>query len=1097
MQQPDFEETLLSLIQQVLQATTTQGLQNEETVLGEMLKGPSSLSAVFSIFQKRELSQNVFSYLQIILKSYSKMGDKFNLQQSEFFLSNIILLFENPKFERTQKKGFAEILKSVLAINPITSEHPPAFQNIRHTFFEMFKMNLNSENAFKNLNLDNFENLLTYFSIYYQTAKNDLGEDLFFLDFLIKISDVIIQLMSDIHSEHYSQTQLTNQTNVQTCEKILHIIHLFAKTFRSASQSLLSKTAILNHKQRYVTKALNIGFQLVAIRIGDARSFFRPTNSTKLNSLASKIRAKGIAIFNFMMDTYHTFPTSSKEQNEVDLNEGLASSICVSLVESISFQDNASLSLVKQDKFQRKLLINSIKFMTVCCSDLRFYEFFMNNRNKIIFEVILPLLMTSTEDLEEAVENPDEFAIHNFDFVKHKRLVLIKSVVGRFLDTLCFSIDGILTMVVKLMLEILTNSLSSSPVIESAGMCPLFKHFQTTYFCVNQSPEFRVESALFLLSGLHQLISTRTDLMNQISHLFMNSFRVLITGTPIVRCRLVIFVSCFTDTIFQGTSQENSTSDPTFMALVDVFKWVLSQVEEQEFLSKMATKVLLSFVKKENVNPNLLPAIIENIVGIFNHSILNSDNPNLFHFFRTVVAKYSESFRNSNEYMTLTLQNLISKILQQSNLETKESKGMIDCCFQILSTLANDSELAIKHSDKFDCLWPILFPLLETKEVDFDEDIIEIIITISNATKKMTCHHQRLFNLLPRLQTNNKFQLTQIFPLVNRFLSFQLNDLTSQHISVLLQMIEISISKNENGSESWEYYDADSLTLLHVIIQFASQKFNKDQLAILFRIISVYLDFETLAFNRKVHFLIDKIIGLCFCLFLYFPIDHLDGLASVSFLSNLSQLTFVNLHEFETPYDCKLMTLGIVRILRLLLQNFSENSHPHVWKILNWFVPLLKLQELKPKVNLLNQLSSRRNLNTYESGILKEQEFILKEFPEMIGNYSEFGDVLGNEHLEIETLVENPEAKISKDKFNVVHRIISPLMTVDEYAQFEEVALEIKKQDHLMTQIKTGAINQIALNYFNEVAHRIHYVKPKNGKDNELILRKIVKITRN
>ena len=198
----------------------------------------------------------------------------------------------------------------------------------------------------------------------------------------------------------------------------------------------------------------------------------------------------------------------------------------------------------------------------------------------------------------------------------------------------------------------------------------------------------------------------------------------------------------------------------------------------------------------------------------------------------------------------MTLKLLVAKILCENSALQKESRAIINHCFHILISLSQNTEVVQTFFIQFDEVIFTLLHVLESNKIDFDEDIIEFVIALADNSKKLTTHYPRLFNCLPFIQANNGNKLTQIFPLINRFLAYQPNWFVPQNITSTLQMIQHSIENNDPKIRTWQQFDADSLCLLQVLIMNACKHLNKDHLDSILKILSVYINLQSLAFQR-------------------------------------------------------------------------------------------------------------------------------------------------------------------------------------------------------------------------------------------------------
>ena len=128
------------------------------------------------------------------------------------------------------------------------------------------------------------------------------------------------------------------------------------------------------------------------------------------------------------------------------------------------------------------------------CINFRAFISFINFI-RVVSIVLLPLLLTSSDELVEFTENPSEFV----DFSSKISENIVKMV------ALCSKIDGCLTYV----FHSITENFKSW--LKNEGSLPNFQNL--LFFSEHISVEARVEASILILSILSHLITKRMDLL--------------------------------------------------------------------------------------------------------------------------------------------------------------------------------------------------------------------------------------------------------------------------------------------------------------------------------------------------------------------------------------------------------------------------------------------------------------------------------------------------------------------------------------------------------------------------------------------------------
>ena len=201
MNQQETEEALFNVCSRALAASSTDATQEAERQVTEIFKSPHALTSLLSILKNRPLSQQLATYVLILLRDFSAEIGKLNLDASKFFLAEIIQLFDKNEFGKPAKKLLSQILR-----NCITEDNPDVSSTqaiLRSVFKEMLLKEVSSTDRLKSQNLSQKENLLRFFDAFYCSEGHSMGNEAFFLDFQLKVWDFIIELIMTLSTGQF------------------------------------------------------------------------------------------------------------------------------------------------------------------------------------------------------------------------------------------------------------------------------------------------------------------------------------------------------------------------------------------------------------------------------------------------------------------------------------------------------------------------------------------------------------------------------------------------------------------------------------------------------------------------------------------------------------------------------------------------------------------------------------------------------------------------------------------------------------------------------------------------------------------------------
>ncbi len=128
-----------------------------------------------------------------------------------------------------------------------------------------------------------------------------------------------------------------------------------------------------------------------------------------------------------------------------------------------------------------------------------------------MIDIILPLLRSTTRELNDFTQNQSEFVNFSLDTCTGQESQTAKTQAAQLLEYLCENIDGSLTYIVHLLVNIMEFTIS----FESQGEVniPFEQDIINSKFMNQTEPKIRLETCLVALSTINYFFCDRDDLM--------------------------------------------------------------------------------------------------------------------------------------------------------------------------------------------------------------------------------------------------------------------------------------------------------------------------------------------------------------------------------------------------------------------------------------------------------------------------------------------------------------------------------------------------------------------------------------------------------
>ena len=729
----------------------------------------------------------------------------------------------------------------------------------------------------------------------------------------------------------------------------------------------------------------------------------------------------------------------------------------------------------------RQLICKSLKLLSISSSDFSFFEIFAFDKEAIITSIVLPSLSTPKSQIEEIIDDPDEFVRFTIEMINSKKFSTPRFAFISFFKSMSTYIDGSISFTIKSIIDFLKFTIAGSPLdkISEYESLPLFV---SSPFFVKRTEEERAEVCFIILAALKEQVFERTDLLERVGELLITNGAMFLSPniSVLLKSRFIMVSVPYLQELNNKVFKENDKRN----MVISLYKTIVNELSSNATVSQTAIVAILEAIKRDKtalffaeifreINAQIIPRISQ-----------NGQNP-YFSIIKCFVSKYTQKYVMDSEIM----KNLIDAIFERAVNEVKspnsnERTQAISNCFSLLTSISCQKTLLNMFFQQIDtCLLPFI-QFLKSKNENFDEDIIEFYLIAGKSINKISSDPLSIIELCLKLHEIYNSKLSSFLPLLN--LLFQLSPTCFNPVNIQL-LIQASIKTIYGNYEtkSEDYYKSEGLILLQLIVLYVPNFLDNNIQKNLMQI-STSLIYENQTKTRSL--ILDKAYGLYFSLIFTMPcpLPYIQETFS-QILGPFPEKISI----FETIYDRKLAINGFISIIDRLA---SVRAFTEVSLILNWLVPYLMFNFLKSITEKIDSINSKRERTYHESSYFEDLSTILNDFPFFENNnYATFEESDPNDVIGIEDVL-GAESNHNPEKGIIVSRLVHPLMNIDENLALERFFNNLKQNNQTDYQNLLNSCSALCQKFVFQLIRTIRYVKVHGGEESDLHLRKIVKV---
>ena len=552
-----------------------------------------------------------------------------------------------------------------------------------------------------------------------------------------------------------------------------------------------------------------------------------------------------------------------------------------------------------------------------------FYSLFSSNRTTILVDIIFILIKATQDEKLLLTTDPQEFVNLGLNTCDNQKSRIPKTEAAKLMESICEHIDGSIAFLVSFCYEAMLCATSKQPA-EEIEKNPLLGQFKK-HFLTKCTPEEIIETCLVVISCMSYSIITRNDSLLLIDNLMKQRFSVLfISSSTFIRCRMGLFLEYYLDKIFK---EDQDLFEKTLEFLV---KSLTLEKEERACAIQCADTLYT------NMNDKKICARIDSyVINLFPYLTSLAETaklPDVFDVILSFVDNYNTTIGAGILHL---LDALVRRINKEAIEKGSDNNVVINKCWNVINTICKKYPKFVDNIEH--SLLPIFNYLENPKEIEFDDDIIDVVKILLNIKTKITLNMAKIFPVLPKYFEKANFVFGNLLEVLNCYLFYgkALFGQNKEWIDMLLAMVETSLFVT---AEPVEENNAEGALLIQMIMQNLANNIMDPYIPNLFQLILKRLNTKIKEKYLKVQLYNAFLCMVCNNGSLVLSLDKMQ---LGTFIENIMN----DYEKFDSSYNRKVLAIGLSNVLiHCTVPDFASLYFP---RILTNIVGALKLQRVE------------------------------------------------------------------------------------------------------------------------------------------------------
>ena len=412
------------------------------------------------------------------------------------------------------------------------------------------------------------------------------------------------------------------------------------------------------------------------------------------------------------------------------------------------------------------LITRLLGFLATLLESNNFYPIFNQNKSSIVTDILLVLLRSTRKELDSMVNDPENFVNLAIDACTKQDSETPKTESIKVLEGLCEHIDGCLSFTSVLCCESIKYACNGAKPEDLTKYPMLGQLKNTSAFLLKSTSEIIVETCLLVIADLSYLMQKRKDISSMFEMTMTENSAVLFNSPSLViRCRLALLIGYYGDSLYKG-------KDELFVNMIKyLFNGIALEKEQKAFALQCADTVK-TIVSDNDIIPRV-KVFIKDLGVLLCKMIETAELPKFYEILIRIMEYYYENIEDQLLRILEALVMRVDKEYKQLRAKGERNNMTINQCWNVIRAISEQKHFYPIYLDSIETiLLPMFDYIVNPKEIDFDDDIIQIIAALINSRGEISENMKKLFPCLVNFFEKYDKMFGSLFQTLNSYIYY-------------------------------------------------------------------------------------------------------------------------------------------------------------------------------------------------------------------------------------------------------------------------------------------------------------------------------------
>ncbi len=605
-----------------------------------------------------------------------------------------------------------------------------------------------------------------------------------------------------------------------------------------------------------------------------------------------------------------------------------------------------------------KVIVRLLRLLSDLLEDNNFYNMFNPNKHSIIVDIVLLLLRSTTKEIKAIRTDPQNFVNLALDTCEKQDSETPKTEAAKLLEALCDHIDGCLSFTAIFCCESIKYAVAGGNP-EILPNFPMLSQFRNaSVFLLKSPPELIIETSIVVMTDISYLTPKRKDIIMMFESVLVENYAALFEGASIlIKCRLALMIGYYADALF-------SAKQELFVKMVEFMLQGIGMEKEEKALSLQCADTLKTTIGDGDLVTRLDP-YINKLFPLLCTMVSTIDLPSFYEILMTIIGCYASSI---DETLIKLLEALVARVeteYKELRARGERNNMTINQCWNVIRAICEQKMFFPAYLDKIEnSLLPIFNYLVDPTNVEFDDDMIQVITALITRRGGISENMAKIFPVLPNFFEKYGQTFGSLLQTLNTYIFYgkEMFIANKAWIEIVLKM---SVASLFTTKETVTVNNTEGAILAQILLQ-----------SIGGGALDTYIPFVVEQIVKRLNtppsadYLSRELYNTVLCAVCNNAMVTLAKLEALGATEQVFSGIIENHVKYQATYDVKVLVIGLSNILvQSALPPFLAKSQS---KLLDAIVSTLQRQAAKDSKTLLKK--DKKDLGLDEEGDNDESE---------------------------------------------------------------------------------------------------------------------------